>query len=135
MPGPVLRASLWITSLNSHHRIIHSFFLATFAARRSSQARDRTRVTVAATQTTAVTVSNPRTTVPPENSHVMHSFFFFFFFSGLFAISWAAPTAHGDPQARGLIGAIATSLRQGHSNVGSEPRLRPTAQLMATPDP
>ena len=30
--------------------------------------------------------------------------------------------------------AVATGLRQSHSNAGSEPRLRPTPQLMATPD-
>ena len=38
-------------------------------------------------------------------------------------------------RARGLIGAVATGLRQGHSNVGSEPCLQPTPQLTATPDP
>jgi len=57
------------------------------------------------------------------------SFFFVFF-----AISWAAPAAYGGSQARGRIGAVAASLRQSHSNAGSEPRLRPTPQLTATPD-
>ena len=33
-----------------------------------------------------------------------------------FAISWAAPTAYGGSKARGLIGAVATGLRQSHSN-------------------
>ena len=47
---------------------------------------------------------------------------------------WAAPAAYGGSQARGLIRAIATSLHQSHSNAGSEPRLRPTPQLTATPD-
>ena len=51
------------------------------------------------------------------------------------AISWAAPAAYGGSQARGRIGAVATSLRQSHSNAGSEPRLQPTPQLTATPDP
>ena len=50
------------------------------------------------------------------------------------AISWAAPAAYGGSQARGRIGAVATGLRQSHSNAGSEPRLQPTPQLMATPD-
>ena len=50
------------------------------------------------------------------------------------AISWAAPAAYGGSQARGPIGAIATGLRQSHSNAGSEPRLQPTPQLTATPD-
>jgi len=68
------------------------------------------------------------------------SFFFFFFFC-LFvvivvvvAISWAAPAAYGGSQARGQIGAVATGLRQSHSNAGSEPHLQPTPQLTATPD-
>ena len=50
------------------------------------------------------------------------------------AISWAAPAAYGGSQARGRIGAVATGLCQSHSNAGSEPRLRPTPQLTATPD-
>ena len=62
-------------------------------------------------------------------------FFFFFFFFGLFAISWAAPTAYGGSQARGRIGAIAAGLHHSHSNSGFEPRLQPTPQLTATPDP
>ena len=57
------------------------------------------------------------------------------FFFCLFAISWAAPPAYGDSQARGLIGAVPTSLRQSHSNTRSEPRLQPTPQLTAMPDP
>ena len=67
--------------------------------------------------------------------------FFYYFFAFLsfvvvvvVAISWAAPAAYGDSQARGRIGAIAASLRQSHSNAGSEPRLQPTPQLTATPD-
>uniref|UniRef100_A0A8D1CH64 AAA+ ATPase domain-containing protein n=1 Tax=Sus scrofa TaxID=9823 RepID=A0A8D1CH64_PIG len=61
--------------------------------------------------------------------------FFFFFFVFFFAISWAASAAYGDSQARGPIGAVATGLLQSHSNKGSEPRLQPTPQLMATLDP
>ena len=64
-----------------------------------------------------------------------HSFLFFFFFFCLFAFSRAAPAAHGGSQARGLIGPVATGLRQSHSNAGSELRLRPTPQVMAMPDP
>ena len=56
---------------------------------------------------------------------------FLFFFS---AFSRAAPAAYGDSQA-GIIGAVAASLRQSHSNTGSEPCLQPTPQLTATPDP
>ena len=60
--------------------------------------------------------------------HRGNSFFFFVF-------SRAAPMAHGGSQARGLIGAVATGLRESHSNMGSEPRLWPTLQLTAMPDP
>ena len=60
------------------------------------------------------------------------SFFFFFVF---FAISWAVPTASGGSQARGPIWAVATSLHQSHSIVGSELCLQPTPQLTAMPDP
>ena len=43
--------------------------------------------------------------------------------------------AYGYSQARGLIKAVATSLRHNHSNMGSELHLRPTPQLTAMPDP
>ena len=43
--------------------------------------------------------------------------------------------AHGGSQARGPVGAVATGLRQRHSNVGSELRLRPTPQFTETLDP
>ena len=59
---------------------------------------------------------------------------FVFFVVVAVAISWAAPAAYGGSQARGRIGAVATGLRQSHSNAGSEPHLQPTPQLTATPD-
>jgi len=62
------------------------------------------------------------------------TFFFFLIVVVVVAISWAVPAAYGGSQARGRIGAVATSLRQSHSNSGSEPRLQPTPQLTATPD-
>ena len=55
--------------------------------------------------------------------------------SCLFAFSRAAPVAYGGSQARGPTGAVVRGLRQSHSNTGTEPHLRPTPQLMATPDP
>ena len=73
-----------------------------------------------------------------------NAFFLFFTFSlcGSFvvvvvvvAISWAAPSAYGGSQARGRIGAAATSLHQSHSNAGPELCLQPTPQLTAAPDP
>ena len=42
-----------------------------------------------------------------------------------FVFSKAAPKAYGGSQAMSLIGAVATGLRQSHSNVGS-PCLGPT---------
>ena len=65
--------------------------------------------------------------------HLLLLLLLFFFFFGLFAFSRAAPVAYGGSQARGPIGAVAPSLH--HSNVGSEPRLQPTPQLMTLPDP
>ena len=62
---------------------------------------------------------------------------FFFLGGGLvfFAFPRAAPVAYEGSQAKGPIGAVATGLRQSHSNAGSEPRLQPTPQLMVTLDP
>ena len=48
---------------------------------------------------------------------------FFFCFFCFFVFSRAAPSACGGSQARGLIGAVAASLRHRHGNAGSEPRL------------
>ena len=62
-------------------------------------------------------------------------FFCFVLFCFVFLpFSRAAPVVYGGSQARGRIGVVAASLHQSHSNVGSEPYLRPTPQLTATPD-
>ena len=53
----------------------------------------------------------------------------------LFVFSKAVPEAYGGSQARGLTGATAAGLHHSHSNARSEPRLQPTPQLMAMPDP
>ena len=53
----------------------------------------------------------------------------------IFCFFRATPEAYGGSQVRGRIGAAAAGLRQSHSNLGSEPHLRPTPQLTATPDP
>ena len=70
---------------------------------------------------------------------LLYFFFFFFVFLSfvvvVVAISWAAPAAYEDSQARGPIRAVATSLHQSHSNAASERRLQPTPQLMAMPLP
>ena len=62
-------------------------------------------------------------------------YFILFYFFCLFAFSGAATTAYGGSQARCLIGAVATGLRQSHRNAGSEPCLRSTPVLTATLDP
>ena len=62
-------------------------------------------------------------------------FYFFIFIFCLFVFSRAAPAAYGGSQARGLIGAVAAGLWQRHSNVGTEPHLRPTPQLTEMLDP
>ena len=43
--------------------------------------------------------------------------------------------AYGGSQARDLIRSVAARLSQSHSSAGSEPRLRSTPQLTATPNP
>ena len=70
---------------------------------------------------------------PGKEALLFLGFFFFFLYFCLFFR--AAPMVYGGSHAGGLFGAVAASLRQSHSNVGSELRLRPTPQLMATPDP
>ena len=50
-----------------------------------------------------------------------------------FLLFWV-PTAYGSSQAGDQIGAIAAGLYHSHSNVGSEPCVRPTPQLMAMLD-
>ena len=59
-----------------------------------------------------------------SNSSCCIGIFFF-----LLSFLGPAPSAHEGSQARGLIGAVATSLRQSHSNAVSKPHLRPTPQL------
>ena len=51
-----------------------------------------------------------------------------------FLVFRAALMAYGNSQVMGLIGVIAAGLHHSHSKVGSEPSLRPTPQLKATPD-
>ena len=59
--------------------------------------------------------------------------FMFVFIIIVIVFSRAPPTAYGGSQARGLIGAVAASLHQSHSN--ADPlRLQPTPQLTATLD-
>ena len=69
-----------------------------------------------------------------KKNRILESNFFFFFFLVFLLFLWAAPAAYGGSQARGRIGAVATELRQSHSNAGSELRLQPTPQLTAPPD-
>ena len=66
-------------------------------------------------------------------TEIMSSEFIYLFI--YLAFFRATPAAYGGFQARGLIGAVAASLHQSHSNSGSEPHLRPTPQVTATLDP
>ena len=59
-------------------------------------------------------------------------FYYYYYYFGSFR---AAPVAYGDSQARGWIGAATAGLHRSHSNVGAKPRLWPTPQLTAMPDP
>jgi len=43
--------------------------------------------------------------------------------------------AYVGSQARSQIGGTAAGLHHSHNNMGSKPRLQPTLQLMAVPDP
>ena len=64
-------------------------------------------------------------------------FFFLANFGFLFVcLFWflGPPSAYGSTQTRGPIGATAARLHHSHSDVGSEPLLQPTPQLMATPE-
>ena len=58
--------------------------------------------------------------------------FHFFLYFSLFR---ATPVAYGGSQDKGPIRAVASTLCQGHSNVGSEPRLQPTPHLTAMLNP
>ena len=65
----------------------------------------------------------------PGKIFILFIYFVFLSFLG------PLPAAYGGSQARGLNRAVAASLRQSHSNAGSEPRLQTTPQLTATLDP
>ena len=74
-----------------------------------------------------------------ENSAVQHltykNVFLLLLLFCLFAFPRATPVAYGSSHARGLIGAVATGLRQSHSHAGFELHLQPIPQLTAMPDP
>ena len=64
--------------------------------------------------------------------YIYQSCLLFYFIFFLFR---AIPMAYGSSEARGRNGAAAASLCHSHSNVGSEPHLQPTTQLMAMLEP
>ena len=68
-------------------------------------------------------------------SHCVWVFFLFFVFFLSFCLFRVALATRGSSQARGPIRAVAASLGQGHSNLGTEPCLWPTPHLTAMPDP
>ena len=70
-----------------------------------------------------------------EYEAVVVTIIYYYYYYCLFAFSMAVPMAYGSSQARGLIRAVAASLRQSHSNAESKLWPRPMPQLMATLDP
>ena len=86
--------------------------MAASAAYGRSWTRDGTGA-VAGAYTTATAISDSSCFC---NQILLFLFVFLPFF-------WAPPVAYGSSQARGQTGAVATSLHQSHSNVGSELRL------------
>ena len=58
-----------------------------------------------------------------------------FFFFLVFCFFRAPPTAYGGCQARGHIEGVAAGLHHSYIDAGPKPRLQPTPQLMAMPDP
>ena len=71
----------------------------------------------------------------PSSFPILSFFIYFLFFWVFLLFLWAAPVAYGGSQARGRIGAVATGLRQSHSNAGYELHLRAVPQFTAMPDP
>ena len=71
----------------------------------------------------------------PLSSKYFILFYFIYLFFVFFPFLGLLSKAYGGSQARSQIGAAAASLHHSHSNATSEPRLRPTPQLMAMPDP
>ena len=69
-----------------------------------------------------------------DNSFVVVGLFLFCFVLFYFLLFRAIPMVYRSSQARGGTGA-ASSQHHSHSNKGSEPRLPPTPQLTATPEP
>ena len=67
-----------------------------------------------------------------KNFYFLLTFLFLFF---VFLPFLGPLLRHMEVPRLGLIRAVATRLRQSHSNMGSESRLQPTPQLTATSDP
>ena len=66
------------------------------------------------------------------NNYRSRSLFIFLF---CFLLFRATPMAYGISQARVQIEAVVTGQHPSHSNVGSEPHLQPTPQVVASVDP
>ena len=88
------------------------------------------RVCIIPKETLHPWAASPQFPSPWLRLSVSVNFYIFIYF----CLFRAAPMAYGGSQARGLIGAVEASLHHSHSNAGSTVHLRPTPQLMATPD-
>ena len=117
-----------ILFLNIYLIFILLLFLSVPKAFRSSWARDWTQTRAVSSNPSLSSGSTGSISHWAREHLTLHSFFFFLLFR-------AAPTTYASSQARGWIGATAADLHHSHSNAGSEPRLRPTPQLKATPYP
>ena len=76
----------------------------------------------------------PTTQKPEARSYFFLIYYYYYFLFRAALEACGGPWTYG-PQAGGLIGATAVSLRQSHSNTRSQPHLQPTPQFMAMPDP
>ena len=78
-----------------------------------------------------ITLKEGTRAVVVKTAHAFTFFFFFVFLPFLGPLLWHMKV----PRLGVLIRAVATGLRQSHSNARSEPCLQPTLQLTATLDP
>ena len=67
-----------------------------------------------------------------QSPKVLFCFIYLFVYLFIYLFR-AGPTAYGSSQARGQIRAAVVGLYHSHGNLGSEPRLPPIPQPMATP--
>ena len=85
--------------------------------------------------TTWVNLENIMLSKRHQRQKVAYWFLVFFFVFCFLFFFRAAPVVYRGSQARGQIRVTVAGLHHSHSNAGSEPRLQPTPQLRAAPNP